>query len=216
MIIGFMGRFIDLAGTRVLNATYKERLAPKKLANGQQKTIWKMLCDCGKEYSAAAGDIQSGRSTSCGCYQKRLAKFANTTHNQRGHELYESWFGMIERCRNPKNHKYHRYGARGIKVCEEWKSFENFLRDMSPRPSKSHTLDRINNDGDYEPSNCRWATAAQQSRNTGSNVWIEINGERMIQEDWCRRFGINSTYLRNTARARNISRKEALLWLKSN
>lgn len=96
---------------------------------------------------------------------------------------------MIQRCTNPKNHKWHRYGARGIKVCDRWLSYESFLEDMSPRP-RGMTLDRRENDGNYEPDNCRWATPLQQANNRSVNVMVDIDGESMTMSVACRRFGI--------------------------
>ena len=104
---------------------------------------------------------------------------------------------MIRRCENPKAKNFPRYGGRGITVCERWRtSFEAFLSDMGSRP-EGKTLDRIDNEGNYEPSNCRWATASEQQRNMRSNQWVEFNGERMIVTDWARRLGISHGTLRH-------------------
>lgn len=108
---------------------------------------------------------------------------------------HKSWRGMIDRCNNPQHKNYHRYGGRGIKVCERWLTFKNFLEDMGERP-EGMTLDRINNDGDYEPSNCRWATPKEQAQNTSTNVNITINGETHCLTEWSRISGINCKTLR--------------------
>jgi len=103
---------------------------------------------------------------------------------------YRSWRKMRERCLNPRNSNYEYYGGRGISVCERWNNFSCFLADMGPRPA-GHTLDRIDGNKGYEPSNCRWATKVEQARNTSQNVWIELNGERRLLIDWSERLGIS-------------------------
>lgn len=111
------------------------------------------------------------------------------THRMTKTATYTTWRGMVERCTNPKNNHWHIYGARGISVCARWRSFENFLADMGPRPD-GMTLDRIDNSRGYEPGNCRWATPAQQSRNTERNVWIDWDGRRKTLKDWAADLGI--------------------------
>lgn len=110
---------------------------------------------------------------------------------------YRTWRGMIQRCTNPKAHEFSSYGGRGIHVCERWlDSFEAFLADMGERPEGT-TLDRYpDNDGDYEPGNCRWATRAEQARNSSRARLVEINGETDTIMSWCRRYGINHQTVR--------------------
>jgi hypothetical protein len=102
---------------------------------------------------------------------------------------YQSWRGMRYRCERPKDINYAKYGGRGIRVCERWQSFSNFLADMGPRPPGA-SLDRINNDGDYEPSNCRWATASEQNINKPSVPKYEIDGEALSAAEWALRMGV--------------------------
>jgi hypothetical protein len=105
---------------------------------------------------------------------------------------YAVWRQMNQRCTNPRSQRYDRYGARGIRVCEAWaRSFEAFLADMGRRPSDGHSLDRIDNDGNYEPGNCRWATKAEQNRNRSDNVILEHDGRRMTVAEWAREIGVN-------------------------
>ena len=116
---------------------------------------------------------------------------------------YIIWGLMRQRCRNPKATGYHRYGGRGIKVCERWDSFENFWADMGPRPSPRHTIERSDNDGNYEPGNCRWATYADQSRNKRNNRNLTLNGETLCLNDWANKTGLTS---------RAIGRRLSLGW----
>lgn len=102
---------------------------------------------------------------------------------------YQIWKSMRKRCRNPRDKDYHKYGARGIGVCERWSSFQSFLADMGPAP-EGKTLDRVDNDGDYGPSNCRWSTPMQQSRNTRINRWLTHEGRTMCATDWSAELGL--------------------------
>jgi hypothetical protein len=108
---------------------------------------------------------------------------------------YQAWYDMKRRCRNPRYADFHRYGGRGIQVCDRWQSFENFLADMGEAP-RGLTLDRIDNDGNYEAQNCRWATVRQQVHNSTMTRWIEHNGERMPISEWAQRIGVKVGTLR--------------------
>ena len=110
--------------------------------------------------------------------------------------LLSAWRGMINRCESPKNKQYKDWGGRGIKVCDRWKDFDLFVEDVGPRPSPEYQLDRIDNDGDYEPGNVRWATRAEQSRNRRSTRLITINGRTMCQKDWAIENGISEEAVR--------------------
>jgi hypothetical protein len=109
---------------------------------------------------------------------------------------YMIWASMKQRCYNKKSTNYPRYGGRGISVCKEWMdSFDNFIKDVGPRPSMDHSLDRINNNGNYEPSNCRWATRFQQARNTGVTINITFDGETKSLPEWAKIFGLTHSTL---------------------
>lgn len=113
---------------------------------------------------------------------------------------YWVWSAMIQRCHNPKNKSYHGYGARGVKVCERWMNFKNFITDMGLRPSSKHVLDRKNGDGDYCPENCRWATTKQSGRNTRKNTIISFLGETMCVAEWAERLGWHPNILHDRFR----------------
>lgn len=135
--------------------------------------MWHCVCVCGAETVVRSALLTSGRTKSCGCLRAR----GMTTHGCGTTAEYGVWRSMKQRCLNPKSHSYPRYGGRGIIVCPEWtESFEAFVRDMGMRPTASHSIDRIDNDGNYEPGNCRWATRREQQNNISTNRAVEIGG----------------------------------------
>lgn len=130
------------------------------------KYIWRFQCDCGTFYESTAKTVKAGLVGSCGCYRRERAGKLSYKHGLTNTTEHVIWRGIKQLCYNKRNHSYRYYGGRGIKVSPLWENdFLRFLTDMGQRPSLKHLLVRINNDGDYEPGNCRWATASEQAHN---------------------------------------------------
>ena len=154
---------------------------------------WLCRCDCGSEKSTQAINLKSGDTTSCGCVHKQQLIDRNTTHGSCDSPEYHTWCAMITRCTNANNREFKHYGGRGIKVCDRWRNFAMFLEDMGTRPTPKHSIDRINVNGDYEPTNCRWVTQAEQVRNTRRNILVDVDGTEMTVMDAAGVFGVNSS-----------------------
>lgn len=174
---------IDLTGRRYGRLTVIGEAA--KLP-GNSNRRWLCRCECGKEAVVFGANLQSGHTTSCGCYRSIFDIAMNTTHGKTYDRLYRLWSHMKERCNNPQSRYFHRYGARGIKVCPEWADDFQAFYDwaMSHGYADNLTIDRIDNDGDYTPENCRWATKKIQNNNTSKNVTYTVNGITRTQRGW--------------------------------
>jgi len=160
-----------------------------------QQAYWSCACDCGTRFVTQGRLLRSGETGSCGCLAKEKRALATakakTTHGKTvggNSRVYRIWVNMRSRCTNPNFDSYPYYGGRGIKVCDEWMSFDRFLADMG-EPGPDQSIDRIDPNGHYEPGNCRWVAQAEQSRNTRRNVFLELGGRRMTISQWAREPG---------------------------
>lgn len=187
-----MWNFIDLSGQRF------GRLLVVSRSPSDGKPRWLCRCDCGQDTIVKARHLRGGETTSCGCFRREVIGDRQRTHGMRNSPEYLTWQAMKRRCYTPTHKDYANYGGRGISICDRWlNSFEAFLGDMGPRP-EARSIDRINNDGNYEPGNCRWATASEQSRNTRDSVTINHLGRTMPLVEAADLVGVN----RHTARSR--------------
>lgn len=198
-------------------------MAPKKDITGQrfgrlvaierteQKNVhgykWLCACDCGNIALVVLAYMMNGHTKSCGCLNKenaKKAKWSTHGHTRNGvranaHE-YAIWSTMKQRCLNPKTASYRRYGGRGISIDPSWLGVDGFLtfyRDMGPRPSSEHSIDRIDANGNYTKDNCRWATSREQNNNRSGIRRITYQGETLTSAEWGRRTGLRSDTIRN-------------------
>lgn len=157
-----MSAVVDITGQ-----TFGRALVIRRAENAKDgRTRWDCRCVCGSLFTARGKHLRRGEIVSCGCFQAQRASECSFVHGASKTRLYKVWAAMKQRCENPKNKSYKNYGARGIRVCAAWSnSFEQFLADMGERPAPDLSIERINNNGHYEPSNCKWATDAEQRLN---------------------------------------------------
>lgn len=155
---------------------------------------WNYACECGREGTATNAALRKAKS--CGCLQRAVAartktKHGHTTRKNGSTRTYRIWMGMLTRCRNPNFAQWADYGGRGISVCPRWEQYANFLVDMGECPPRL-TIERINNNGNYEPGNCRWASRQEQAANTRTSAYVEFNGERKTLSQWSRLSGVSA------------------------
>lgn len=175
----------DLTGMKFGHLTVIELAEPRG-----GKRCYRCVCDCGKETVVIASNLKRGNTQSCGCLRTNKIVLHNKIHGMKKTKLYGIWSSMRSRCNNPHNKEYHRYGGRGISCCKEWGSFIPFKEwALKAGYEGGLSLDRIDNDGDYCPENCRWATREQQSSNTSQNVFLTYSGETKTIAQWCRAVG---------------------------
>lgn len=177
----------DLTGQR-----FGRLVVVSRASNQGRQTCWSCVCDCGGRKVAQSSNLVRGLTASCGCLHREKASLAVRTHGKTGTPEFISWMQMRARCSNPRLRSYPRYGGRGITICDQWAhSFESFLADMGPRPTPRHSIDRIDVDGPYSPENCRWATTAEQARNTSTNRIVVVDDIAAPLIEHCERRGID-------------------------
>lgn len=170
---------LDLIGQKYGRWTVEKR----SHKNARGEWYWQCRCECGTVRNVLAHSLQIGCSSSCGCTKNRK-------HGMEATPIYNAWAAMIQRCENPNSKTYPDYGGRGISVCERWHSFVNFHADMGNKPV-GLSLDRIDNNGNYEPSNCRWTSSLTQMRNRRTTRLLTIDGKTKPASEWAEMYGIN-------------------------
>lgn len=204
-----MTRLVDLTGR-----TFGRYAVIGRGMSKSGKTRWICRCECGVVRSVLADSLTREVSHSCGCWSREVSARVNTTHGHgstkpgRVVKTHRIWASMIGRCNNPRDPGWHHYGGRGIAVCDRWKSYANFLADMGEATS-GLSINRIDNNRGYEPENCRWATLAEQSRNTRRTKKITVCGVEMVLKDACRHYGLMYTDIFRRSKRYNIAASEA-------
>lgn len=177
-----------------LTAMYS--FAMKHGSEKRNRKTWVLRCSCGAEVKSLPRFLFSKETVSCGCFRRDMqmeshGSLERTGRNQEKILTYNSWKNMIDRCYNQSAGSFARYGGKGITVARRWHNFGNFLADMGERKCRSISIDRYpNNNGNYEPGNCRWATREEQDSNKSTNVHVERNGERLTLSQWEKRFSL--------------------------
>ena len=159
-------------------------------ASGNRSKLvhWQCRCVCGNETRVCHYQLVRGKTRSCGCIQ---VKHGETRAWEKPSPEWQTWTYMRSRCNSPSNAQYPRYGGRGIKVCARWEeSYNNFLEDIGRKPTPTHSIERIDVNGNYEPGNCKWATPREQARNRSNNVKLELNGVWLCARDWAEKIGV--------------------------
>lgn len=185
-----MGKAIDIIGRTFGKLTVIRNAGRTKSRN----YLVECKCECGKRVIVQKGNLMAGVTKSCGCLRSEMIKQKNTIHGYASRQnirpTYHSWIGMKNRCNNINTKDYRLYGLRGITICEQWKnSFKNFLEDMGEKP-EGLSIERIDNDKDYSPENCKWATPTEQARNSRQNKHITYHGETKCLIEWAECLGI--------------------------
>lgn len=182
-----MATLENLAGRRFA------RLTVVQLAERQRSgTYWLCRCDCGNEKPVKASHLKAARIVSCGCLRSETLSARRLKHGRSETSEYATWLQMRARCHRPTADVYKYYGGRGIRVCDRWRrSFEAFLADMGPRPTTRHRIERLDNDGHYEPGNCKWATQTEQGRNKRNNHKLTYQGLTLTVSQWSERTGLS-------------------------
>lgn len=163
-----------------------------------QRAYWDCLCDCGITFISRSDPLKSGRTKSCGCFSAdRVRTHGQSRLNGKKTSEFRTWQSLLQRCQNPNDRRFADYGGRGITVCERWLKFENFIADMGHRPTREHSIDRRDNDGNYEPRNCRWATRIEQANNRSRTPLIAFEKQVKPLAEWARIYNLKSNVVWN-------------------
>ena len=183
-----MGKFRDITGKRFGRLTVVSRAESKN-----SKTFWDCICDCGKSAKVHIYNLTIGKTQSCGCLNREIIVKNSKNHGLCAHPLYSIWKAVKRRCYNKNVSVFHYYGGRGIAICDEWIcDFKNFYEWAIKNGYKSGlSIDRINNNGNYSPENCRWSTMSEQARNRRNSMVVSYNGEAKHLLEWCKILGLN-------------------------
>lgn len=201
-----MDKFLKSRTKDLKNSKFGKLLVVEFMGYKNKRAEWLCKCDCGNEICVPAHRLISGNTKSCGCYMRECVIKTKTTHGgskrKQKERLYNIWNGMKNRCFNEKDKNYKNYGARGITVCQQWKEDYGLFRKwaMENGYNDNLTIDRISNNGNYEPSNCRWATREEQNNNTRQNHYIEYNGKVKTLSQWATYYGLTRSCLKGRIR----------------
>ena len=196
-------RSVDYSGQRFGRLLVLREGEPS-IWRGERMKRWLCACDCGSQITIRSHCFTTGNTRSCGCLCRELASVRSTTHGRSrgpGRYLYRIWGSMIQRCSNTNDKDYVLYGARGILVCERWRDFSLFAADVGERPSKNHSIDRVNNSGNYEPGNVRWATDEEQAMNRRNTLSLTVDGTTMKMMEWAKLTGVSGAVIRSRIKA---------------
>jgi len=180
-------------GVKVNSLTLKEFSQDETLPSGRVHRMGVFLCDCGNTKTMRLSRVFSKEVKACGCQVGKALVKSQTTHGLTHTREFHIWNNMLYRCNSVTSKDYHKYGGRGITVCERWSLFENFLEDMGKAPSEKHTLDRVDNYRGYEPDNCRWATAETQMNNRRDTKKFMLDGLLLSRAQIARRLGLKES-----------------------
>lgn len=178
--------------------------------NADNRATYLCMCDCGSEKIIAGKAMRSGKTQSCGCYQRQRIREAKVTHGLTSHHLWVRWNNMMRRCYDTSCPAYINYGARGITVCDRWHDIRNFVADNEHHYVSDLTLDRIDNDGNYSPENTHWTTRTEQSRNRRNNIRYTYGGRTLTLAEWADAAGIKKTTLWRRLREHGWSFEDAI------
>lgn len=181
----FEGRFQDLTGQKFNRLTFIEPDRIHQSPKGYRNLYWLLKCECGNSTVKKSTSVKSGYAKSCGCLQREMTSKARRTHGDSDSRLYYVWENMRKRCYKPNSDRYKNYGARGIKVCDEWKDdYGAFMKWALSNGYKDNlTIDRNDVNGNYTPENCSWIPMAEQAKNRTTNKWIYINDQKLSPTD---------------------------------